>query len=460
LAAISPTLANAPTSSIKSIDAKATRAVMDLPGGSLGVALGAEMRWEAANSPALPGTDTGAIVGLGFSEFSATRKVSALYGELTAPVAKWAELTAAVRYDHYSDFGDSTTPKLGFKLKPIDRLAVRGTYSEAFRAPGPAELGGSSLGFAPFGILSQGNPNLVPEKAKSYTLGLIADPFAGTSATLDYWRIDRKNEIVQADPATIIGSLPTTGTPTTRIPGALPNSFIYYDVDGNIGAVTGFYTNASKTKTDGIDVELRHRMSLGEAGRLTTQLNWTHVNKFRRTDAFGNTFDYAGTHGPEALSAGAGTPKDKATLSLTWDRGPFTLTGALNYVGPLKLVDHMGETTALDRDPDTGELTGTITNPITGVTYPDAGQYECGAFDTSGNPYNHCKLPSFTTFDLFAKWTPFKNLDINFAVQNVFDRKAPFDAYLVIPYLINYNQAWHQAGAVGRFFTVGAKYSF
>jgi len=32
--------------------------------------------------------------------------------------------------------------------------------------------------------------------------------------------------------------------------------------------------------------------------------------------------------------------------------------------------------------------------------------------------------------------------------------------YLANSYVINYNQAWHQAGAVGRFFTVGAKYTF
>ena len=65
-----------------------------------------------------------------------------------------------------------------------------------------------------------------------------------------------------------------------------------------------------------------------------------------------------------------------------------------------------------------------------------------------------------TTFDLFARWTPMKNLDVNFSIQNLFDRKAPFDPYLVIPYGINYNQTWHQSGAVGRFLTVGAKYSF
>jgi iron complex outermembrane receptor protein len=459
LAAISPTLENIPTSSIKSIDFKASRELMNLPGGPLGLALGAETRWEAANTPAVPGTDTGSIVGLGFSAFSATRRVTALFTELNAPVTKWLELNGAVRYDHYSDFGDSTTPKIGFKIKPFDQFAVRGTYSEAFRAPGPAERGGSSFGFTTFGILSQGNPDIQPEKAKSYTLGVIVEPMPGTSATLDYWKVDRTNEIVQADPNAIVGNLPTTGTPLSKIAGAVPGSFIYYDVDGNIGTVTGFYENASKTKTDGIDLELRHRMSLGEAGKLTAQLNWSHTNKLERTGTDGVTVDYAGTHGPLVQSAGGGSPKDRATLSITWDRGPWAVTGAINYVGPIKMVDHKGETTPQDLNPD-GTPAGTITNPNTGVTYPDNGQYDCGVFDTNGNVYNGCRLPSFTTFDLFAKWTPIKNLDINFSIQNLFDRKAPFDPYLAIPYGINYNQTWHQSGAVGRFFTVGARYSF
>ena len=470
LAVISPTLESNPTSSIKSIDVKASRDLMNLPGGALGLAVGAEMRWEAANTPAVPFTDTGSIVGLGYSAFSSTRRVHALYGELNAPVTKWLELSAAARYDKYSDFGYSTTPKVGFKLKPIDQLALRGTYAEAFRAPGPAETGGSSFGFTTFGILSQGNPNIQPEKAKSYSLGLVFEPLTSTSATLDYWRVDRRNEILQADPNAIIpagqcssacdGTLGRPDLRNRQVPGAQANTFIYYDVDGALSTVTGFFRNAAKTKTDGIDLELRHKMNLGGAGKLSGQLNWTHVNKFQRTDADGNTLEYAGTHGPLVQSAGGGSPKDRMSLTLTFDRGPWAVTGALNYVGPIKMIDHKGETTPQDIDSDTGLPAGTITNGNTGVTYPDAGQYNCGVFDTNGNIYGGCKLPSFTTFDLFAKWTPIKNLDINISIQNLFDKKAPFDPYLAIPYGINYNQTWHQAGAVGRFFTIGAKYSF
>ena len=141
---------------------------------------------------------------------------------------------------------------------------MRGTYAEAFRAPGPAETGGSSFGFTSFGILSQGNPNLQPEKAKSYTLGLILEPIRDLSMTVDYWRIDRNNEIIQADPNTIIpaGSCTTScdglqddgitpdGTADLRnqkLNGKQPNTFLFYDSQGNL-TITGFFQNATKRR--------------------------------------------------------------------------------------------------------------------------------------------------------------------------------------------------------------------
>ncbi len=230
LARVSPTLSSEPTSSVTSLDFKASRELMTLAGGPLGLALGAEIRREEAEDPGVPGTETGSIVGLGYSKFAMNRDIYAVYGEVVAPVTKWLELNAALRWDDYSDFGSTVNPKIGFKARPNDMFAIRGTYSEAFRAPGAAEVGGSSFGFTSYGILSQGNPDIQPEEAKSYTIGVVFEPWAGTSFTLDYWKIDRENEIVQADPNTIIGNSPTTGVPLSRINGALPGTFIYYDV--------------------------------------------------------------------------------------------------------------------------------------------------------------------------------------------------------------------------------------
>jgi len=454
LNAVSPDLRTTPTSSVKMIDAKMSHEIAKLDGGSMGIAVGGEIRWENQDSPPVPYTTAGEIVGLGYAAFSGSRRVEAIYGEITAPVTKWLELNGALRYDHYSDFGGTTNPKLGFKLTPINWLSVRGTYAEAFRAPGPAETGGSSFGFTSVGILSLGNPDLKPETAKSYTLGLIIEPVANVSATVDFWKITRKNEIVQADPATIIpAGTPTSADPGTKIAGAVPNSFIYYDSNGELSVVSGQYSNASKTLTQGVDIELRAKSRIGDAGTLSGAINYTYTDKFERTDALGNKLSYAGTHGPIVLSAGAGTPSDRASFSLTWDRGPFAITGVVNYVGSIKYKDHKGETVT-----DNGD--GTVTDDVNGIFYNSNGATNCSAFTLDGEPYKGCKLPSFTTLDLFGRWSPAKNWDINVSIQNVFDTKAPFDAYLVNTYGINYNQTWHQSGAVGRFFTVGAKYTF
>jgi iron complex outermembrane recepter protein len=462
LAAISPTLVREPTSSVSLVDFKATRELFNLAGGPLGLAIGAEYRKEKADTPPLPYTDVSDIVGLGYSAFKADRSVTAAYMEVNAPVFKQLELSAAVRTDRYSDYGRSTTPKFGFKFTPTRQFLLRGTYAEAFRAPGPTESGNSSsLGFTNIALVSIGDPSVKPEKSKSYTLGLLFEPTNTTSAGIDFYRVKRTDEIVQVDQAAVLGGAPTTGVPGSRIPGAQPNSFIYYDpVNGDLAAVSGPYANAASTHTSGYDIDLRHRMNLKDAGRVIAQFNWTHVTSFQRTLQDGTTFEYAGTQGPYALSSAAGTPKDKGVFSLTYDSGPWAITASANYVGPLEAVDHKGESMV-----DNGDGTWATTT-FEGAYYTD-GNTTCGVFypnadthspSTGGAAPGGCKIKSFTTFDLFGRWTMMKNLDLNLSIQNVFNRLAPFNPYTYGG--TNYNPALHQSGAVGRFFTLGFRYTF
>ena len=59
------------------------------------------------------------------------------------------DLSAAYRYEDYSDAGESKVPKYGIRWRPIgDDLTLRGTYSEAFAAPAMFSL---------FGPTTQGN---------------------------------------------------------------------------------------------------------------------------------------------------------------------------------------------------------------------------------------------------------------------------------------------------------------
>ncbi len=452
---ISPDLKRTATSSITLVDAKLSGSLFDLPGGPFGIAFGTEFRNEKTDTPPVPYTDTGEIVGLGYSAFEADRDVYAGYVEISAPVLSFLELNGALRYDHYSDYGHSTTPKIGFKLKPIEQVAFRATYAEAFRAPGPAESGNSStFGFTNIGLLTIGNPDIKPEEAKSYTAGIVAEPVRGTSIAVDYYRIERDNEIIGADQASVIGDNPVSGEdPFAVRPGALPNSFLYYDEEGDLGTISAPYINANKTTTSGFDIDLRQKLSLHEFGTVTAALVFTHVISFERELADGSTFEYAGTHGPYALSSAGGTPQDRARLDLTWEKGPVTISGAVNYVSGMDLIDHEGEELF---DLEDGTHATTTFEGAYYVLNPN-GQV-CGVYNPDGTVFNDCHLASFTTFDLFGKWEAEKNWEVTGSVQNLFNRMAPFDPYTYGG--VNYNPAFHQSGAVGRFMTIGVKYTF
>jgi len=133
-----------PTSSLSYLEAHASRPLLQLPGGPLSVALGAQyfhkVQHETAPATAVAGVEAeqgGTIFVVGSQEDAAA------FAEFDAAVLKQLELNAAVRYDHYDTYGSSTTPKFGVKFQPIDEVALRGTWGKGFRAPSAAEGGQS-----------------------------------------------------------------------------------------------------------------------------------------------------------------------------------------------------------------------------------------------------------------------------------------------------------------------------
>ena len=142
---ISPTIhANASTT-LNMIDFKASRALMDLKGGPLGLAVGAEYRRQSAKLSPQSFTDQGDIIGLGYSAYGGVQKVAVVYAEIAAPVTETLELSGAFRVDKYQGGDTATTPKVGVKWNPADWIALRASYAEGFRAPNPAENGDGGL---------------------------------------------------------------------------------------------------------------------------------------------------------------------------------------------------------------------------------------------------------------------------------------------------------------------------
>jgi iron complex outermembrane receptor protein len=433
------------TTQIDIVDIKASRELIELPGGMLGLAVGAEHRQEKLNNPSLSGTSNGSI-NASYVAAKGDTKVSAVFAELAAPILKDLELSAAVRYDKYDRFS-STTPKFGAKWTPSKSFALRGTYSEGFRAPGPAESGAESQSTgtatardpircpngtpapgatstdcaASVAAVKVGDPNLSPEKSKGYTLGMIWEPINNLSMSLDAWQIKRSNEINPL-PYNEAAALPTA----IRADNNLVINGVVVPNSGTLLISKAPYRNSSYTEIKGLDLDAKYRISMGDYGRTTLGLTWTHIASWLRAESVTTKYQFAGTHGNCDTSNCAGTPKDKINFATSWDKGDWNVTGTFNYRSDLKNVAFAGDLCA-------------------------------SKFADGKDAPNGCTLASFTTLDLSARWNYTKNLQIFASITNLTDKIAPLDPLTYGG--LSYNPM-DASGAIGRYFKVGARYQF
>ena len=446
-AAMTRTATSHSTTAIDIVDFKASRELMELSGGALAVAVGAEHRREKLDNPSLSGTQDGSI-NASYVAAKGEQKVSAVFVELAAPVIKNLELSAALRYDKYENFS-SSTPKLGAKWTPLKTFALRGTYSEGFRAPGPAEsgiesqstgtatvrdpvrcpggvpaAGGATLADCSIGLaaVKVGAPSLQPETSKGTTFGMVWDPMNNTSLSVDLWKIKRSNEINPL-PYNEAAALPTAVRSDNNlvVGGAVvPNT-------GTLLISKAPYRNSSYTDIKGVDFDIKQRFNLGSYGRANVGLTWTHISSWIRAESATVQYQYAGTHGNCDTSNCAGTPKDKASLVAGWDFGAANVTATANYRSSMKNVLFEGDLCA--------------SNFADGSPAPNA----------------DCRLASFTTMDLSARYNISKNLQVFGSITNLFDKIAPLDPLTYGGMSYNPMDA---SGAIGRYFKLGARYQF
>ncbi|SDF07795.1 iron complex outermembrane recepter protein [Massilia sp. PDC64] len=442
-AALSPTILNTANTKVGQIDFKATREFSGIPylAGNLGLALGTEFRHEMTELLPTTGTERGNVIGLGYSAYSGARNVFALYGEGLAPLPFNVEASAALRYDHFTDVGSSYTPKFGLKWTPVREFALRGTFARGFRAPSPAENGVGGLAAfstaadpvrcalgvtsacnpASVALVTSPNPNLSPERSRSYTLGVIWDPLPRTSISVDYWKIKRKNEInqEQVDAAIAAGHVARDPGSVSGIPGD----------PGQITAVLTRYVNSAQSKVRGLDVDARYNHRLPDAwGNATFDVKYTHIFEWLRTEQDGTSREFAGTHGNCDVTNCTGTPADRVNMRFGWDRNNLRVSANVNYRGVLENRFFRG-------DPSGCAVT----------------------FANGTDAPNGCELASFTTVDLVVRWKPQQRWEVFGSIQNLFDKIAPLDP---LTYGAQAYNPLDYEGARGRFFTLGARYSF
>jgi outer membrane receptor protein involved in Fe transport len=412
----------------------------------VGLAFGIESRHEALDLTTDAAFTTGDLAGQGGPTISlgGSQSVRDIYGEIKIPILEkqpFAELLAvdaSYRNSNYSSGKKTNTYGLGIQYAPVKEATLRGSVQQAVRAANIIELY-QAQGLAlynndrdpcagdpadpvvanrPTATLAQcqntgvtpaqygtildnpagqynqivgGNPNLNPEKANSYTLGIVLQPLRDLNVTVDYFSFTVKDAISTLDPTTTLQQCLDNGNPTVC-------SLIHRDARGSLwlgnANIEATNKNLSQLKTEGIDFGVDYRFNLQGNGRVDLTLLGTALLKFETEEAPGfGSYDCAGYYG---TTCGSPAPKWRHKIRTTWTT-PWDLGLSLTwrYFGA---VDY--EITS-----DNPLLTGT------------AAARTNAAAQASFSAQNY--------FDLAGSYQVNKNVTVRMAINNLFDKDPP-----------------------------------
>ena len=128
-----------------------------MPAGPLKIAVGGEHMWQDQQFKLSGGNNTGPTThGSGYRVFNFDRDIVSAFAEVAVPlvsedmdipVLHKIDLSLAVRYDDFSDVGDTTNPKYGINWNLTEGFRIRANYAESFVAPPIAVIGDASQGY-------------------------------------------------------------------------------------------------------------------------------------------------------------------------------------------------------------------------------------------------------------------------------------------------------------------------
>ena len=284
-------------------------------------------------------------------EIDIDRTVESLFAEVKLPILDNLEVSGAVRYEYYGgNFGSTTNPKISARWQILDWLAVRGTAGTTFRAPLQRDITpGFVRGLAQFNlpgvgslyrpVITNNNPNLKPETADTYNVGVILNR-GNFKATIDYFKFKFKKELTGETAASLVSTMFPSATPSTWqcANGQFRARFQFAD-DGNpatddctpakLLGVTANLINGPNVDTSGIDFQASYVWPESPVfeGDLTLGVAGTYTIEYKRgalitLDGFtiAPALDRAGKS--ELLSAFYSYPEWRANGYLQWKRRP------------------------------------------------------------------------------------------------------------------------------------------
>jgi outer membrane receptor protein involved in Fe transport len=304
---------------LSSAEFKVDGPLFEAPGGLSKVAMGAGWRSE---SFAVPEENIQRV----------TRTIKDVFAELNIPLLHSSAkdtltVNVAGRYERYSDFGQSTNPKVGLSWYPLSTLKIRATWGTSFRAPtlfseynpgfayvfsepDPKSPTGSTLTLARLG----GNSQLGPEKSTTFTVGADYDctTLPGFRTSVTYFNTDYRDRIglVNGNPYTFLANEGLYPPPFLIRNPSLPfvQTVLQSVGPDNVYSLVGAYNpadisayqddrqvNSASYRQDGIDLNVRYNSSTG-IGNLLSQVNAVYLFRIdQRTTATSSAVNLVNT---------------------------------------------------------------------------------------------------------------------------------------------------------------------
>lgn len=277
----------------------------------------------------------------GFSPLNALNKSRhnwALYTDLEANLTTKFLVSGALRFEDYSDFGNTLNGKVAARYSFSDVFSIRGAYSTGFRAPSLHQQYFNNIAtdvvdgvLLNSGIFTNdspiakaiGIPKLKQETSKNATVGFTISPSKAFAITVDAYQIQVDDRIV------LTGNFGNDafGDPIPELRAIFATA----------GASTGrFFTNAINTRTRGIDLVISHRTSLGN-GSLQTSFSGNY-NKNEVTKVNPLSDKLAGQediyYGPQERSLiETNSPNIKSTLQFVYSVNKISFMYRNTYFG-------------------------------------------------------------------------------------------------------------------------------
>jgi iron complex outermembrane receptor protein len=356
------------TNTLDDVTGSVSGDIFDLPAGPVKVALSGEMRWLGYNvkSNASPtalvnckglrlcgnGTDTQALWDNNtLANVNANQNVWEFAAEAGLPVIKDVPLVqsfnidVAGRYTDYSDSGAVQTWKIGLDWHVNGDIRFRGTTSIDIRAPTLNDLYSpttfSSAGFfdlltnfAGTGtqIVTQGNPNLVPEVARTYTAGIVLTPrwIPNLTASADFYNINLRNAITTTNATnTQIQALCNNSGGSSRFCTLYQRPIPFGQPGFNTPAnyPTGVFSqnlNAAFQATEGEDYEVDYHFNMADI--VDSLLGGVSLRALLNVSPKIDSIQF-----PGANRTYTGNPKGHATLFADYTLGNYSLKAEWHY---------------------------------------------------------------------------------------------------------------------------------